>query len=101
MFQNLKGSTAVIKGITFAFILQFLSLEANLEDFSTTILISLRPVLHDVKLKSRMPLLSNVDFSLSKSCLPVGLCSERISSLAHTISSHLPFVPTPHKVHRT
>ena len=30
MSQNLKGSTTVIKGVTFAFILQFMSLEANL-----------------------------------------------------------------------
>ena len=42
-----------------------------------------------------MSLLSNVDFCLSKSCLPVGLCSEHIYNLIHTISSHLPFVPTP------
>ena len=77
MFQNLKASTAVIKGITFAFFLQFPSLKANLEYFSTTIEISLCPILHDLKLTSRMPLLSNVDFCLSKSCLPVGLCSER------------------------
>lgn len=101
MFQNLKGSMAVIKGITSAFILQFLSLGANLEYFSTTILISLCPVLHDLKLTSRMPLLSNVDFCLLKSYLPVGLCSERIYNLIHTISSHLPFEPTPRKVHRT
>lgn len=39
MSQNLKGSTTVIKGVTFTFILQFMSLEANLGTFPTTILI--------------------------------------------------------------
>lgn len=33
MSQNLKGSTTVIKGVTFAFILQFMSLEAHLGYF--------------------------------------------------------------------
>lgn len=33
MSQNLKGPTIVIKGVTFAFILQSMSLEANLGYF--------------------------------------------------------------------
>lgn len=33
MSQNLKGSTTVIKVVTFIFILQFMSLEANLGYF--------------------------------------------------------------------
>lgn len=80
-FQISKVPTAVIKGITFAFILRVLSLEANLEYSSTTILISLCHILQDLKLTSRMPLLSNVDFCLSKSCLPVGLLSAFYNSI--------------------
>lgn len=94
MFQNLKGSTTVIKGVTFTFILQFMSLEAHLGYFFTTILIYFF-VLHLTRFKVNIydVLAFKCRFCLSKSCLLEELLMKCIHNPTHYFYT-ASFIPT-------